>query len=471
MSARVRPALQLVPRTSKVDPIFGARPRGELEFLPAALEIVETPPPPLSRVTGLALVALLVSAIAWACLGQIDVVSTAQGRLVPAGGGKVVQPLEAGTVAAIRVRDGQVVKKGEVLVELEPTETLADRDRLRGELAAARLEVARLLAVALGRPFTPPTGADPAAATIAAREANAEIAQNAAKLAALDRQVEQHRAEFASAASDADRLRTLLPLAEQRSEVYQSLQRRGYGSRLQLIEAEEKRQDTLRSLDAQQHKAPELEASIAATARERARAEAEAAKTTLAALTEAQVKAASLEDELQKAQGRLVNKTLVAPVDGTVQELAIHTVGGVVQPGQTLMRVAPVAASVEVEANLENRDIGFVRADMPAEIKVETFPFTRYGLIPAKVLTVSSDAVVEDHPEQAPADRRPDAPEDRHYSVKLGLQRDTIEVDGRRVRLAPGMTVTAEIKTGRRRVISYILSPLSKATEEAGHER
>lgn len=143
------------------------------------------------------------------------------------------------------------------------------------------------------------------------------------------------------------------------------------------------------------------------------------------------------------------------------------------QPGQTLMRIAPSDARVEVEAKLSNLDIGFVRAGMPAEVKVETFPFTRYGVIHATVTNVSSDAIVE-QPAPQPATGQaaaPSQPDDLHYLVRLRLDRDSMDVDGRPVSLTPGMMVQAEIKTGKRRVIEFVLSPLAKATREAGTER
>jgi hemolysin D len=160
-------------------------------------------------------------------------------------------------------------------------------------------------------------------------------------------------------------------------------------------------------------------------------------------------------------------------VDGTVQELAIHTVGGVVTPGQTLMRIAPSSGPVEVEARLSNKDIGFVRTGMKAAIKVQTFPFTRYGLIDATVTSVSRDALTEPKAQDAAAGGQAAAStgDDLHYLLRLTLSRDSMDVDGRQVPLTPGMMVTAEIKTGRRRVIDYVLSPLAKATDEAGHER
>jgi hemolysin D len=456
------------------DPIFADRSRTELEFLPAALEIAETPPPPLPRVTAMALVALLIAGIAWAAFGQIDIVATAPGRLTPSGGGKVVQPLETGTVTAIRVHDGEVVRQGDVLVELDPTETEADQDRLKGELAAAQLEESRLQVVALGRPFAPPPGSDPLRAEVAQREVREEVESNAAKLSSLDHQIAEHRAELASGQAEAARLKALLPYDQQRVDAFTDLQNKGYGSKLQLVEAQEKLEDARRSLEVERQKQPALEAAIQTTAGQRAEIAAETSKKALADLTEAQIKAASLADEVAKADERFRGRTLTAPVSGAVQELAVHTIGGVVEPGQTLMRIAPAGAPLEVEANLENKDVGFVRPGMAAVVKVESFPFTRYGLIHATVLSVSADALGEPTAQNPIQGRTADLPglmPEPHYLVRLALDHDVMTVDGRQVRLRPGMMVTTEVRTGRRSVISYILSPLAKAVREAGHER
>jgi hemolysin D len=457
----------------KADPIFGGRPRHELHFLPAALEVIDTPAPPLPRVAALCMVGLLAAVLAWSVLGKLDVVSTAPGRIVPAGGSKVVQPLETGTVTAIRVRDGMVVHKGDVLVELEPTSTLADQARTQGELSAQQLEVARLRAVALGEGFRAPVASDPRATAIARREAMAEIEDRQAKIQGLDHEIEQHRAALDEARAEIERLTTLLPLAEQRVKIFDGLQQRGFGTKIDLIEAQEKAADTKAQLEVQRRRVPELEAQIAAAQSAEVQARADAAKTSLSSLVEAQVKAGSLGEDLTKASDRLKDRTLVAPVDGTVQELAIHTIGGVVEPGQTLMRIAPLTGPVEVEARLSNKDVGFVRPGMRAEIKVETFPFTRYGLIEATVLSVSRDAVTEAAKPQDPAAPGGAAAEgdDLHYLLRLRMARDTMNIDGKTAPLTPGMLVTAEVLTGRRRVIDFVLSPLSRATREAGRER
>ena len=460
-------------RLIKPDPIFGARPRQELEFLPAALEVIESPAPPLPRVIALVLVALIVVVLAWASFGKVDIVATAPGRLIPSGGSKVVQPLETGTVKAILVHDGMSVHKGDVLVELEPTETIADRTRLTDELAAAQLEVARLNTVALGAPFRAPAGTDPQSALIAEHEARAEVDARNAKVQGLSDEINQQQAALAGVRAEVERLTALLPLAAQRTKIFQDLGASGYGSSLQLIEAEEKQQDTARSLEVQRRKIVELQAEVAGAERARAQALADTSKTALAALSDARVKAQSLIEELSKASERVKDRTLTAPVDGTVQEMSIHTVGGVVEPGQTLMRIAPATTGLEVEARLANQDIGFVREGMPAEIKVQTFPFTRYGLIKATVLSISRDAVSEPKPaDQTPAQQQAGPPSaDLQYIMRLGLERSAMNIDGKIVPLSPGMMVTAEVKTGRRRVIDFMLSPVSKATSEAGRER
>ena len=181
-----------------------------------------------------------------------------------------------------------------------------------------------------------------------------------------------------------------------------------------------------------------------------------------AELSTLEIKASSLFQEVTKAAQKAEIQRLISPIDGVVQQLAVHTVGGVVTPAQQLMMVVPQDHPVEVEAHLENKDIGFVKEGQPAEIKVETFPFTLYGTIPGTVLTVSDDAVPID---------KDKAPNGLVFATRVSLAQGTIGVEGKLVQLSPGMAVTVEIKTGRRRVIEYVLSPLIKSLQESLRER
>jgi len=206
---------------------------------------------------------------------------------------------------------------------------------------------------------------------------------------------------------------------------------------------------------------------------------AEYQRTLLDELTKAEQKAAGLAQDVVKAVQRTQYQVLVAPVDGTVQQLSVHTVGGVVTPAQALMVVVPADSGLEIEAMVSNHDIGFVRAGQDVEVKIDTFNFTRYGLIHGKVLSISPDAITRDKPQNTSNDRMPGITsasgeskrEELVYAARISLDRTQMQVEENRVNLAPGMAVTGEIKTGSRTIISYLLSPLLKYRQESLRER
>jgi hemolysin D len=169
---------------------------------------------------------------------------------------------------------------------------------------------------------------------------------------------------------------------------------------------------------------------------------------------------------------------ITAPVDGVVQQLAVHTVGGIVTPAQPLLVVVPAEDRLEIEATVSNQDIGFVQVGQEAEIKVQTFNFTRYGLLHGQVLTLSEDSVGRDPAQSSEkpqgsdsrTGRTSDVP-DPGYSARISLDRTRMQIEDKLVNLSPGMAVTVEIKTGSRSIISYLLSPLGKYKQESLRER
>jgi len=227
-----------------------------------------------------------------------------------------------------------------------------------------------------------------------------------------------------------------------------------------------------------------LDEAVAATAalrEQRRQTEAEYNRTNFNDLAEAQQKAASLKEALVQAEQRRQLQTLTAPVEGSVQQLAVHTVGGVVTPAQQLMVIVPAGARLEAEAMVSNRDIGFVHPGEPVEIKVDTFNFTRYGLIHGAVSSVSHDSIVRDKPPgaQGGAAGKPGAlaetsePQGQEllYAARVSLDRTSMQVEDKMINLSPGMAVTVEIKTGSRRIIEYLLSPLLRYKYESLRER
>lgn len=457
------------------------RNESELAFLPAALEIVETPPSPIGRALGITVIALFCLALLWSIFGSVDIVATAPGKIIPSGRTKTVQPFESGVVSAIRVRDGQSVKAGEVLIELDPTMTEAERDHLKSDYISAELEVARLRAALSDKAnpfdeFRPPDGASPSLVEMNKQYLLSQVAEQTGKLAALDRQLKQKQAERDTISAAVAKIEATLPILTQKAEIRKYLFEKDLGSKIVYLTEYQDLVSMQQDLLVQKSRYQEADAALAALAETRSQAVAEYRRARFEELAKAEQKAAGLAKDLVKAEQRTKLQVLTAPVDGVVQQLGVHTIGGVVSPGQALLTVVPSDTHLEIEAMISNRDIGFVHAGQQAEIKIETFNFTRYGLLRGTVLNVSQDAITKDRAQEKSPPGSAEATseskgQDLSYAARVSLDRKNMQVDEKLVNLSPGMAVTVEIKTGSRRIISYLLSPVSEYTHDVLRER
>ena len=461
------------------------REKDELAFLPAALEIVETPPSPIGRSIGATIVALFVLALIWAIFGHVDIVASASGKVVPSGRVKLIQPFETGVVRAIHVRDGQSVKAGDVLIELDPTMTAAEQEHIRSDLIAAQLDIARLRAALSDNDdpqdvFHPPAGASADLVAMQRQFLSRQTEEYRAKVSSLDRQRVQKEAERDTIAATISKLEADEPIIRQRVDIRKTLTERELGSKLTYLEILQLLTENQKDTAIQQSRLAEANAALAAVIQTRAQAVAEFHRTLLGELAEAERKAAGFHGDLVRAERRTKLQVLTAPVDGIVQQLSVHTVGGVVTPAEQLAVIVPSGTALEVEAMIPNRDIGFVHTGQDAQIKVDTFSFTRYGLLHGRVLSVSQDAIVRDVPPSkmrdrttADAESTSSEPKDEQlsYSARVSLDRTQIQVEDFFANLFPGMAVTVEVKTGSRSIISYLLSPLLKYKQEALRER
>ncbi|MCW3847965.1 HlyD family type I secretion periplasmic adaptor subunit [Sphingomonas sp. LB-2] len=453
------------------------RPRTDHEFLPAALEIMETPPSPGLRWLLLVLCALFAVAILWSVFAHVDVVAVARGKVIPAANVKLIQPIEIGAVRAIHVRNGQHVDKGELLIELDPTVAGAEEAQATQGLASADLMKARtnaILGYLAGGPirFTVPPGIPPAIADVQRRYVTAAIAEFEAQRASLLQQRAERAAELASSLAEIAKLRETLPLVEQQLAARRVLADRGYFSKLRLLEYEQARIEHLRNIDVQEANASKARAAIATLDAEIVKLRDTFAKTAVSDLGEATDKSGLATEELRKTQHRREFQAIRAPVSGTVQQLAVATVGGVVQPAQVLMVIVPDDSAVEVEAEILNKDIGFVREGQPVRVKLDAYPFTDFGLIDGTVETISRDAI-QQSPQQTAAEhgQTPQPGQGLVYAARIRLNRRTIRIAGHDQLIGPGLAVQVEIKTGERRVIQYLLSPIATTVDEAGRER
>jgi len=367
----------------------------ELEFLPAVLELQESPPSPAGRAIGAIIILVFVLGVVWASFSMIDIVAVAQGKIVPSDHTKIIQPLESGVIKTIRIRDGQFVKSGEVLIELDATSTGADSARLSNEYLATLTDIARLKALLADKDtFRAPKGADPFL------------------VKAMRQRLREQLSEYRATRSQ--------------TEALKKLYEKKVASRLQYLEMERRRAGMAQEYSAE--------------------------------LATAETRAHSLSKELTKAELRTRQQTLRAPIDGVVQQLSVHTIGGVVTPAQQLMVIVPKEDRLEVEAWVENKDIGFVDPNQKAEIKIDAFPFTKFGTIDGRIESLSLDAVPLENVGHV-------------YAARVSMAKSDIVVGNKVVRLSPGMTVSVEIKTGRRRLIEYFLSPLLRGIKETARER
>lgn len=442
-----------------------ARLADEAAFLPAALSLQETPVHPAPRRFAWTIMILFCIALAWAMLGKVDIVAVAPGRIVVSDRTKTIQPLERSVVKRVLVRDGDRVQVGQPLVELDPTVAAADKAQVDEQLRAAESEAVRaaaLLAVLDSGAGTPnaryPTAWPARDVATARAQLVAEWADISSKISRLDSELSRRRAEIGTAREMIAKLEAMLPLALQRERDFARLVQEGYMSGHAGQDRLRERVELERDLMTQRARLAEVQAALR---------ESESASTAYVAETrralrdreaQAEFKKQQAMQDLTKATQREKLTVLTSPAAGTVQQLAIHTTGGVVMEAQTLMVIVPDEAEVTAEVTLENKDIGFVDPEQDAEVKLETFPFTRYGTVRAVVSRVSADAVLDEK-------------RGALFPATLTLRKRDIEIEGRSVRLSPGMNVTAEIKTGRRRVIEYLLSPIGRIGNESLRER
>lgn len=440
------------------------RRRDELEFLPSHLALIETPVSPLPSWSMRAIALMVALGFCWACLGRLDIVAVAGGRMVSSSRTKVIQPTETAVVSAILVRDGQYVTAGQLLLTLETVGADADDRQARDTLATAMLAAARHRALAdavqQGRPPRLPTlpGIEPA--RLAAEQALTDGQWQAyrARHQALEAAIAQRTAEAATVRALISKLTRTLEIARARERDFLDLARRQFVSRHAYLDKQQQRIERQSDLAAQQSHLAEIGAALARQRQEHTAHRAEFRQTALDQLRDADARIQQFQQESRKTAWRRSQRRLTAPVSGTIQQLAVHTVGGVVTAAQPLMAVVPDGDVLEVEARVENKDIGFIRPGQPAVIKVESFPYTRYGHLNGVVDSVSQDALLDERLGWV-------------FQMRIRLARDTLTIDGSRVALRPGMAVQAEIKTGRRRVISYFLSPLQEHAGESLRER
>ncbi len=440
-------------------------------FLPAAIEVEQTPSSKAGRAIIWAIVILFTIAAIWAYFGKVDIVAVAQGKVIPSEHIKHIQPLEAGKT--IHIKEGQYVEEGEPLITLDSTETQADVERFSHEIKERQANIERFLVFEswlenltgeplVGvRPNSPTVGSDPSSETEKLAQQNLlnqQMTELRSRLSAYKNEKRKQLAEKAMTQGEVTKKQRILPILKERVDALETLLKKDYGSKLQYLELKQELIEEEQDLLIQQSRTEQLDASIEAIQDQVETLTSETRLNNLNQLQESKLQLASLQQELIKANERNQQQLIKAPISGQVQQLAVHTVGGVVTPAQALMVIVPQESQMEVEAMILNKDIGFVHEGQKAEVKIDTFNFTKYGLIDAEISSISDDAIQDENLGLV-------------YSARFKLKTEEIQVEDRLVKISPGMSVTAEVKTGKRRLIEYFLSPLLRYKQESLGER
>ncbi|MEN3746111.1 HlyD family type I secretion periplasmic adaptor subunit [Sphingomonas sp. HF-S3] len=435
----------------------------EAAFLPAALEIIERPVSPTARVTSWVLLVGLAATIAWLMLGRIDVVVSAQGSLVPAGSVRIVQPSEAGIVRAILVQDGQRVRRGEALLELDTTVSEAELTQAERALETAELDAARARAIlsgidGRGFDYRAPDGAKADVIAVSAALARAQLADVSARDASQAADRERALATLAEAQRQVAKLSETLPLLDEQISANEQLLKQGYVSRLRVLEMRRQRIAAAGDRDIALESVRRARAELASASQRGSQSTAEARARILGDLEKSEAEVRLRREELVKARQRSRLQTLRSPVDGTVSQLSVHTVGGVVDPSKPIMIIVPRSEALVADVVVLNKDIGFVKAGQRVVLKLQAFPFTRHGTVHGTIERIGADAVQDEKLGLV-------------YRARVALESQTIGRDSPMTPLAAGMSLTADIRTGERSIFSYLISPIDEVTHEAGRER
>ena len=433
----------------------------EKEFLPAVLEVTEMPPSHAARLLTYVIVAMFTVLILWSVIGKIDIIATAAGKLMPASNIKTIQTLTDSEIEEIYVQEGEYVKAGQDLIKFNQTEVIANISRIENEIEALKIAIARLQALLTENPqenFNYDRDIDAYLIKMHADLLKSQIIEKSARIDVLKGQIAKAEKEKDTISADLGRIEKLLPSVTERIEKKKILVDKKLLARLTFLEQQEELTNLQEQRNVQAKKMAETEENIEYLKKELRQYLAEFDKNLMQELTENREKLASYQQELVKYREALKRTVVKAPLSGYVQQLVYHTKGGVVETAKPIMNIVPENYKLEAQVMILNKDIGFVRPEQDVEIKIDSFPFTKYGTLKGKVHNISGDAVQDEKLGLV-------------FNARLTLSDNKIKADGQIIRLKPGMSVTAEIKTGKRRVIEYLLSPVMKYLNESMRER
>jgi hemolysin D len=436
---------------------------GDMEaFSTTMLEVQKSPPAPLARSIAWSVSAALFVFVLWSLWADFDITVSAVGAAIPSSKTKVVQALEVGRVTAIHVKDGDEVQQGQRLIELDATLAAADREKSGQDTQDAKLDVLRLSAQLRGNSQlpSPPRDATPIAVERQKHLLLSRVAEQQQKMAVLEQEIARKSADLATTNASIRKIEEALPMLQQRLAMRDKLWKDGFMAEIAVIESRLEVSSQLNELAILKERLKESKSALKAAELARSQSQAEYISRVSAEMMDAQRRMQTGRQEFLKASYREAYQVLTAPISGTVQQLAVNTVGGVVNASQGLMTVVPKEGGIEVETKVLNKDIGFLQVGMPVAVKLDAFEFTKYGSLDGTVQWVGADAIKDEQLGQI-------------FPVRIVLKQThlPVAVQGSHPEIRIGMSVTADIAIGKRKAYEYFIGPLLKYKSESLRER
>lgn len=419
------------------------------EFHPLNVEIEDRPINPLGRAILWIVVSIMTFGVLWLIFAKIDVVVSARGQVIPTGEIKILQPIETGVISKINIKEGDYITKGQVLMQIDPSVTETSLDTKERNLEVLNLQIIRLEALINNKPLFLNSNLNEAK-----EEEKLYLVQKNSLEEGLSRyemKLAQTKSQYQSSLSDKSRLSMLLLRDEERLKkletVLDIIARKDYED-LQKNILNEKEQENMASF-----KVDESKKRIIEIEQEKNSFISEFKDTKYQELLNLKKELRNLQSEINAIKFQNQKQSIISPTDGYVAKLMINTIGGVVSPAEKLISIVPKDSPLIVKVNVLNQDIGFIKKDMNSKIKIDTFSFQKYGFFEGKIINVGNFSI--DDEKLGPV-----------YEVKIEPNGKTLNVEGKERYLEAGMSVTAEIKVGKRRVIEFFIYPIIQYLDE-----
>jgi HlyD family secretion protein len=451
--------------------IVGVDPQ---DFSPSLLRVQTQPPAPFASVMLRLLLILLFALILWAAFGKLDIVATAQGKLIPQTYVKIVQPFEQGMISEILVTEGQHVVAGQILMRLDTTMSDADGKAINADYRVKQIALRRIDAELADKEFKRQRN-DPD--THYNEALNQYRANRLAYQTALDQERSTHdkaQSDLAAAQQARTKLTETLPHYRDQAKAYADMAKDGYVSKLAATDKEREHIEKEQDLKTQEHIIASAQATLASSSRKLEQISADYRQRLQAERADLSGRLDKTQAEFDKQQYRHDLLELKASQDGIVKDVATHTIGTVISPGTILMTLVPKDEILRAEVWVTNEDVGFIHQGDPTKIKFASYQFQKYGMVDGEIAHLSADAT--DNTQQGAGQSAPPTAKSPNgqafaYRALVDLKAQELLVDGVRHALSPGMQVTAEMHLGTRTILEYLLSPVTGAFQEAGRER